>query len=97
MLRKWLELKDDLRNSNQQLEDQIEEVNRTQKRMQLLLENASEVITIYEENENIRYISPSVESIMGYTQAEMVGKNDLVNIHKEGLEDYHNMFKHLNR
>ncbi len=86
---------DDLRNSNQQLEDQIEEVNRTQKRMQLLLENASEVITIYEENENIRYISPSVESIMGYTQAEMVGKNDLANIHEEGLEDYHNMFKHL--
>ena len=61
---------EELQRSNQKLEEQIEEVNRTQKRMQLLLENASEVITIYEENESIRYISPSVESILGYGQKE---------------------------
>ncbi len=86
---------DELRNTNQRLEDQIEEVNRTQKRMQLLLENASEVITIYEEDENIRYISPSVENILGYTQAEMIGQNDLKNIHKEGIKKFHEMFKQL--
>jgi PAS domain S-box-containing protein len=44
--------------------------------MQLLLENASEVITIYEEDDSIRYISPSVESILGYGQKEMIGKSD---------------------
>ena len=86
---------DELRNTNQRLEDQIEEVNRTQKRMQLLLENASEVITIYEEDENIRYISPSVENIMGYSQAEMIGRKDLKNIHPEGVEHFHAMFKQL--
>ncbi len=86
---------DELRNTNQRLEDQIEEVNRTQKRMQLLLENASEVITIYEEDENIRYISPSVENILGYSQVDMIGQKDLKNIHKEGVEHFHKMFKQL--
>ena len=86
---------DELRNTNQRLEDQIEEVNRTQKRMQLLLENASEVITIYEEDENIRYISPSVENILGYSQQEMIGQKDLKNIHPEGVEHFHTMFKQL--
>ncbi|MFM7855022.1 MAG: GAF domain-containing protein, partial [Flammeovirgaceae bacterium] len=64
---------EELQRSNVKLEEQIEEVNRTQKRMQLLLENASEVITIYEEDGTIRYVSPSVESIFGYTAKELQG------------------------
>ena len=70
-------------------------MNRTQKRMQLLLENASEVITIYEEDGTIRYISPSVETILGYTQKEMQGSNDLSNVHQDGREVYQNIFKQL--
>jgi GAF domain-containing protein/HAMP domain-containing protein len=49
---------EELKRTNQRLEDQIEEVNRTQNRMQLLLENASEVVAIYEKEGTIRYISP---------------------------------------
>ena len=77
---------EELQRSNQKLEEQIEEVNRTQKRMQLLLENASEVITIYEEDESIRYISPSVESILGYGQKEMIGKSDVDKVHPDHRE-----------
>jgi methyl-accepting chemotaxis protein len=72
---------EELERTNRELEHQIEEVNRTQKRMQLLLENASEVITIYEEDETIRYISPSVETILGYGQKEMIGTSDLQKVH----------------
>ena len=86
---------EELKHSNIKLEEQIEEVNRTQKRMQLLLENASEVITIYEEDGTIRYISPSVETILGYTQKEMQGSNDLSNVHQDGREVYQNIFKQL--
>lgn len=82
---------EELQRSNQMLEEQIEEVNRTQKRMQLLLENASEVITIYEEDESIRYISPSVETILGYGQKEMIGKSDIDKVHP----DYRDIFKDL--
>ena len=86
---------EELKRSNQKLEEQIEEVNRTQKRMQLLLENASEVITIYEEDESIRYISPSVESILGYGQKEMIGKSDIDKVHPDNREIFKELFQKL--
>jgi PAS domain S-box-containing protein len=86
---------EELQRTNQRLEDQIEEVNRTQKRMQLLLENASEVITIYEEDETIRYISPSVEAILGYGQKELIGKSDLDKVHADHLEIFKGLFKKM--
>jgi len=86
---------EELKRSNQRLEEQIQEVERTQKRMQLLLENASEVITIYEENGNIRYISPSVESILGYSQREMQGRGHSDKIHPDGLAKFEELFAQL--
>lgn len=86
---------EELQRTNQRLEEQIEEVNRTQKRMQLLLENASEVITIYEEDESIRYISPSVETILGYGQKELIGKSDIGNVDAEGREIFKGIFKRM--
>jgi PAS domain S-box-containing protein len=86
---------EELKRSNIMLEEQVEEVNRTQKRMQLLLENASEVITIYEENGTIRYISPSVETILGYSQREMQGGTDLDKVHANGRDVYKKMFVEL--
>ena len=86
---------EELQRSNAALEEQVEEVNRTQKRMQLLLENASEVITIYEEDETIRYISPSVEPILGYSQNEMINSSDIVNVHDNYKDTFHQMFTNL--
>jgi len=86
---------EELQRSNQKLGEQIEEVNRTQKRMQLLLENASEVITIYEEDESIRYISPSVESILGYGQKEMIGKSDIDKVHPDHRETFKELFRKM--
>ena len=56
---------EELEKSNILLEEQIQEVNLAQDRMEQLLYNASEVITIYEADGTIRYISPSVKSILG--------------------------------
>lgn len=86
---------EELQRSNQKLEEQIEEVNRTQKRMQLLLENASEVITIYEEDETIRYISPSVETILGYGQKEMIGKSDIDKVHPDHRDTFRDIFREM--
>lgn len=86
---------EELTRSNQRLEEQIEEVNRTQKRMQLLLENASEVITIYEEDESIRYISPSVETILGYGQKEMIGKSDIDKVHPDYRDSFRDLFQKM--
>ena len=86
---------EELKRSNQKLEEQIEEVNRTQKRMQLLLENASEVITIYEEDESIRYISPSVETILGYGLRELMGKSDIDKVHPDYRETFKDFFRRM--
>jgi PAS domain S-box-containing protein len=87
---------EELKRSNTMLEEQVEEVNRTQKRMQLLLENASEVITIYEEDQTIRYISPSVETILGYGQKEMIGKSDVDKVHADHRTIFRELFKKMN-
>ncbi len=86
---------EELQRSNQKLEEQVEEVNHTRNRMQLLLENASEVITIYEEDGTVRYISPSVESILGYKPQELQGTTDLSHVHPDAQELYKNLFKQL--
>lgn len=86
---------EELKRANHALEEQIEEVNRAQKRMQVLLENASEVITIYEQDRRIRYVSPSVEKILGYTPEEMRGMNDIVYVHEAGVDAVDNMFRSL--
>lgn len=86
---------EELQESNQKLEIQIRNVNNAQKRMHTLLENASEVITIYEEDGTIRYISPSVERILGYSQDEMVGINDIKYVDEKEQELVRNMLEQL--
>ncbi|MEM8964799.1 MAG: PAS domain S-box protein [Bacteroidota bacterium] len=86
---------EELQRTNKELEEQIQEVERTQNRMTSLLENASEVVTIYEENQLIRYISPSVQRIFGYTQEELIGHSDLEHILEEGQKTFLDMFSAL--
>ncbi|TAD93513.1 MAG: PAS domain S-box protein, partial [Bacteroidetes bacterium] len=80
---------------NVQLQEKIREVQLEQDRTQLFLANASEIITIYEADGTIRYISPSVERILGYTAKEMTGLKDIIYVHPEGIESYENMFMTL--
>ncbi len=86
---------EELQRTNRELEKKIREVQRATDRTQLLLENASEVITIYESDATIRYISPSVEKILGYTQEEMIGIRDIVYVHPDGVDKYEQMFRDL--
>ncbi|HAI74868.1 MAG TPA: pas/pac sensor protein [Microscillaceae bacterium] len=85
-----------LRITNEELKFQIEEVRRANDKTQLLLRNASEIITIYKEDGTISYISPAVETILGYLVEEMVGTRDIKNILSEGgKEAFEDMFKQL--
>lgn len=67
---------EELKRSNEQLEAQVQEVENAQKRLHWLLENASEIITIYNKDLKNIYVSPSVKRILGYFPAEyMKGKD----------------------
>lgn len=86
---------EELKRTNQALEQQIEQVNHAQKRMQVLLENASEIITIYDANRTIRFVSPSLKRILGYSLEEMIGLNDIIYVHELGAESVNRMFEEL--
>ena len=63
--------------------------------LQLLLENASEVITIYEPDQRIRYMSSSVKAILGYQPDELVGTIDADRIHPEHHHLYGIFFQRM--
>ncbi|MBX2840574.1 MAG: PAS domain S-box protein [Flammeovirgaceae bacterium] len=86
---------EELKRTNHRLEDQILEVNRSQKRLQVLLENASEVITIYEKDGVVRYVSPSVEPILGYFAEDLIGFKDIENVHPNSVKTFEGMFDKL--
>jgi len=65
----------EIEKSNKELASKIDEVERGQNRLHTLLENASEVITIYDRTGIVKYVSPSVTKILGFESKEMVGKN----------------------
>jgi len=65
----------ELEKSNIELAAKISEVETGQKRIHSLLENASEVITIYDIDGIIQYVSPSVKTILGFEPEEMLGIN----------------------
>ena len=74
---------EELEKTNTDLEGKVKEVEVAQNRMYTLLENASEVITIYDEEGVVKYESPSVSSILGYTPEEIIGTKGMDNISKE--------------
>ncbi|MBN2275212.1 MAG: PAS domain S-box protein [Bacteroidales bacterium] len=86
---------EELKKSNEQLESKVLEVENAQKRLYSLLENASEVISIYDENMVLVYESPSVTKILGFTPEEMMGGKDMDRLTRKGENSMRNMFKQL--
>ncbi len=86
---------EELEKSNKKLEAQIKEVENAQKRLRALLENASEVISIYDKDLKLKYQSPNVKNILGYTQEEMMRGKDMERLTAKGEVAIQNMFKEL--
>jgi PAS domain S-box-containing protein len=50
-----------------------------------LIENSSDIITILNSDATIRYESPSIERVLGYRPAEIVGKNSFDFVHPDDI------------
>lgn len=85
----------ELQEVNKNLQAQIREVERGQKRQYALLENASEVISIYDENALVTYESPSSKSILGYEPDYIVGKSAIEKFDEHSRTKFHEVFKQL--
>ncbi len=86
---------EELQKSNERLEGQILEVENAQNRINSLLENSSEIITIYDEFLNLTYQSPSVKKILGYSPEEMTHGKFFDRLTRKGEQEIRNMFKYL--
>lgn len=82
----------ELEETNRKLAGQISEVERSQKRLYSLLENASEVISILNQNGNITYESPSIKSILGFEAEELIGKSGFNVYDEETNKKYKSSF-----
>lgn len=86
---------EELQKSYEKLEGQIAEVENAQKRLNSLLENSSEIITIYDEHLNLTYQSPSVKKILGYSPDEMSHGKYFDRLTRKGEQEIRNMFKQV--
>lgn len=78
---------EELKKTNLQLESKIREVENTQGKLYWLMQNASEVIAIYNREIRMTYISPSVLKILGYSQEEMMQGKDFERLTHEGAAE----------
>ncbi|MCU4175884.1 PAS domain S-box protein [Carboxylicivirga sp. N1Y90] len=90
-----LEAQDDLEKSNKLLESQIQEVEHAQQRLEALLTNASEFISIYNENQQLVFESPSVKQILGYSPEDKISGMDPDLLTPRGYKTINNLFKYL--
>jgi len=82
----------ELAESNRSLHHEIAErlraeeaLRRSERHFRSLIENASDLIVILSEDDRVRYASPSLKRLLGYSSEEYVGRNVFDLVHPEDL------------
>jgi PAS domain S-box-containing protein len=55
----------------------------TEERFRLMVENSHDIMTVRDADAKVRYMSPSVNRVLGYTQEQMIGTTGFELIHPE--------------
>ena len=93
--RQMMIAQEELEQSNELLETKVQEVENGQKRLVALLTNASEFISIYDENQRLIFESPSVKRILGYKDEDEVIGMDPEMMTPKGYKTINNLFNYL--
>ncbi len=88
---------EELERSNEQLETKVQEVENAQKRLHWLLENAAEIIAIYDKDMKTTYVSPSATRILGYSPEELMKGKDMERLTLQGQSEMKNLFEEVLR
>ncbi|MBC8280848.1 MAG: GAF domain-containing protein, partial [Chloroflexi bacterium] len=60
---------------------------------QSLIETAIDIVAVLNEDGTIRYLSPSVQRITGYSPEELIGQSAFVHMHEEDVDEQLEVFK----
>lgn len=85
----------ELEKTNAKLESQIIAVNNIRKQQNALLEHASEIVTIVDENGMIRYQSPSVKHILGYDAETNINQHHTIHVADTDIEAVNTVFEEV--
>ncbi len=80
-----------------QLQQNLTVLRQNEERFRSLIENASDIITILNNDGFIRYESPSVERVLGYGMEELMNKQIYDFIHPDDLPEVMNVFTEVNQ
>ena len=69
-----------------------EALRKSEERFRSLIENALDIITIIDSDRTIRYASLSAEKVLGYSSADLIGKNVFEYIHPDDVANAHHTF-----
>jgi PAS domain S-box-containing protein len=86
----WISIQRDV--TERKLAEQA--LRQSEERFRSLIENALDIVKIIDINGTIRYESPSVEKVLGYSVAELIGKNLLDYIHPDDFVNTYYSFTH---
>lgn len=59
---------------------------RREQRFESLVRNSSDLIVVLDDRYDATYVSPAVESVMGYPPARLLGRNALIGFHPEDVD-----------
>lgn len=90
-----MEAQEQLEKSNKLLESQMQEVEHGRKKLEALLTNASEFISIYDEHQQLVFESPSVKRILGYDDNDEVIGMDPDMLTPKGYKTINDLFQYL--
>jgi len=76
-----------------QLQTTLTALQNSEKHFRSIIENVSDIITILDVSGDIRYLSPSVEQVLGYRPEELITKNVFDFIHPDDIERVLKFFK----
>lgn len=98
----YRELVDEVRKKNKQLEKEVthrrdiqQSLRNSKQYYQSLLEHAQDIITVIDYNRRIRFSSPAVEQILGYSRRELSRKNIFQYFHPDDRKKAKDVFEEL--
>lgn len=72
-----------------------EALQKSEEKYRDLVENINDVIYVVDDAGDIKYVSPSVESLLGYRTSELMGRNVADFVHAPDRADFRDAFRHL--